>query len=87
MSSGSVCSCCFPLTTLPFLPLELFPVVYFGRIIPAPRVTGAKRSAAVSFRSFSAGDEKSILNASFFSRLGLEAAVASAAASAKQKSL
>jgi hypothetical protein len=84
MSSGSVCSCCFPLT-LPFLPLEPLPEVYFGRVIPAPRVTGAKSSLPVSFRSFFAGDKKSILNASFFSRLGLEAAVASAM-SAKQKS-
>jgi hypothetical protein len=84
MSSGNVWSCCFPLTLL-FLPLEPLPDVYFGRVIPAPRVTGAKSSFAVSFRSFSAGDEKSILNASFFSRLGLEAAVASAAMSANQK--
>ena len=84
MSSGSVCSCCFPLA-LRFLPLEPLPEVYFARVIPAPRVTGAKSSFAVSFRSFSAGDRKSILNASFFSRLGLEAAVASVAASAKQK--
>ncbi len=37
-----------------------------------------------AFRSFSAGDEKSILNASFLSRLGLEAAVASVASAAQQ---
>ena len=81
MSSGSVWSCCFPLT-LPLLALEPLPEVCFGRVIPAPRVTGAKRSLMVSFRSFSAEDEKSILNASFFSRLGFEAAVASVVVSA-----
>lgn len=68
-----------------FLPLEPFREVCFARVIPAPRVTGAKSSFTVSFRSFSAGDIKSILNACFFSRLGLEAAVASVAMSAKQK--
>jgi hypothetical protein len=70
--------------TLPFLPLAPpFPEEYFGRVIPAPRVTGANSSFAVSFRSFS-GDEKSILNASFFSRLGLEEAAAASVMSAKQ---
>jgi hypothetical protein len=83
MSSGRVCSLCFSLA-LPFLPFEPFPEVYFGRLIPAPRVTGAKSSLAVSFRSFSAGDKKSILNASFFSRLGLEAALASVASAAQK---
>ena len=83
MSSGRVWSLCFSLALL-FLPLELFPDEYFGRVIPAPRVTGAKRSFAISFRSFSAGDTKSILNASFFSRLGLEAAAASVTSAAQQ---
>jgi hypothetical protein len=76
MSSGRVLSCCFPFG-LPFFPFELLPQVFLGSVIPTPRVTGAKSSFAVSFKSFSAGDKKSILNASFFSRLGLEAAVAS----------
>src|SRR6266404_5870316 len=72
MSSGRVWSLCFSLA-LTFLPFEPFPSACFGRVIPAPRVTGAKSSLAVSFNSFSAGDKKPILNASFFSRFGLEA--------------
>jgi hypothetical protein len=39
-----------------------------GSVIPAPLVTGVNSSSAVSMRSFSAGEMKSILNASFFSR-------------------
>jgi hypothetical protein len=76
MSSGSVYSFCFSLTW-PFFPLEPFPEECLGRVTPAPRVTGAKSSFAVSLRSFSAGDKKSSLNASFLSRFGLKAAAAS----------
>jgi hypothetical protein len=72
---------------LPFLPFLALPEEYLGRVKLAPRVAGAKSSFAVSLRSFSAGDKKSILKASFFSRLGLEAATASVVSAVQTKVL
>lgn len=78
MSSGKVWSfrrsLSLSFTVRLLLPLreDVFPEVP-GSVMPAPRVTGAKSSFARALGSFSEGVRKSILNASFFSRLALGA--------------
>jgi hypothetical protein len=56
------------------LPFPLRDLEVPGRLMPAPRLTGAKSSVVTSLKSFSAGVRKSILNASFFSRRAFGAA-------------
>lgn len=78
MSSGSRWSSLFSFVFF----LLLFAAIVPGRLIPAPFVTGVKRSLEISLRlSGSRGVRKSILNASFFSRraFGLVAAFTSSA--------
>lgn len=86
MSSGRVwsfrLSFSFSFALLLLLPFrdDPLPVEDPGNVIPAPLVTGAKSSLVSVFGSFSEGVRKSILKASFFSRLALGAAVSEASA-------
>jgi len=78
MSSGRVCSSSFSFSFVflffpPFRVVLDFPNEDFGNVRIAPRVTGAKSSFAIVFTSLLDGVRKSILKASFRSRLGLAA--------------